>query len=364
MRRMANAGSTQRSTLPKGFIMQTRSIRFAAGVAACVVASLVTSTAQSRYAKVADIQIGGAGAFDYLNIDSAAKRLYVTHGTEIVVIDTATNQIVGRISDTPRVHGIALVPQLGRGYTTNGGENKVSIIDLATLKLIAKVDTGANPDAVLFEPIRNEIYTFNGAEKGGYNATVIDAAKGTVVSTIDLGDKPETGQTDIGKVFVNLEDKSLVGVIDIATHKKIAEWPLAPVSAPTGMAIDRPSKRLFVGGGKFLALVDYTNGKVVTSVPICTGTDATWFDASTKLVFNSCSDGHITISRFDAPNTLTVIETLTTARGARTMAIDPGTHRIYTAAQNFAPADPSAAAGTRPTPIPDSFHVLVFEIKK
>jgi YVTN family beta-propeller protein len=335
-----------------------------AGFATCVAASSLTVSAQSGYVKVAEIQIGGAGAFDYLHVDSDTKRLYVTHGTEIVVIDTATNQIVGRITDTPRVHGIALVPELGRGFTTNGGENKVSIVDLSTLKTIDKVETGANPDAVLYEPSRREIYTFNGAEKGGYNATVIDAAKGTVVATIDLGDKPETAQTDIGRVFVNLEDKSLVGVIDIATHQKIAEWTLGPVTAPTGMAIDRASKRLFIGGGKFLVLIDYTTGTVVASVPICTGTDATWFDAGTKLVFNSCSDGHITISRFEAPNKLTVVETLPTARGARTMTIDPATHRVYTAAQNFVTPASSAPAGTRPTPVPDSFHVLVFELKK
>ena len=178
------------------------------------------------------------------------------------------------------MHGIALVPELSRGFTTNGGENKVSIIDLKTLATISKVETGGNPDAVLYEPSRKEIYTFNGAEKGGFNATVIDAAKGTVVATIPLGDKPETGQADpaAGRVFVNLEDKNLVGVIDIATHQKVAEWPLAPVTAPTGMAIDRQSKRLYVGGGKFLAVVDYASGKVVTSVPICTGTDATWID--------------------------------------------------------------------------------------
>lgn len=344
--------------------MRSRSMRGVVGTAIWVAASLVTAAAQGQYAKVADIQIGGAGAFDYLSIDSAAKRLYVTHGTEIVVIDTATNQIVGRIADTPRVHGIVLVPELGRGFTTNGGENKASIVDLKTLQTIGKVDTGANPDAVLYEPTRKEIYTFNGAEQGGYSATVFEAATGAVVATVELGDKPETGQTDSGRVFVNLEDKNLIGVIEIATHKKIDEWPLAPVTAPTGMAIDRPSKRLFVGGGKFLALVDYTTGKVVTSVPICTGTDATWFDASTRMVFTSCSDGHITISRFDAPDKLAVVDTLTTARGARTMTIDPATHRIYTAAQKFAAADPAAPAGTRPTPIPDSFHVLVFEIEQ
>jgi DNA-binding beta-propeller fold protein YncE len=166
----------------------------------------------------------------------------------------------------------------------------------------------------------------------------------------------------MGRVFVNLENKNLVAVIDTATHKKIAEWPISPADGPTGMAIDTAAKRLFVGGDK-LALVDYTTGKVVTSVAICEGTDATWYDAANKLVFNSCGDGHITISKFDAPDKLTVVSTLATTRGARTMAFDPATRRIYTAAQNYEAPAAGAAPGARPTPVPDSFHVLVFEVK-
>jgi YVTN family beta-propeller protein len=335
-----------------------------AATASVAVACMVTLAAQVQYVKVGDIRIGGAGAFDYLNVDSAAKRLYVTHGTEIVVIDTTTDKIVGRIADTPRVHGIAIVPELGRGFTTNGGENTVSIVDLKTLATLSKVGTGANPDAVAYDAAKKEIYTFNGAQKGGFSATVIDAAKGTVVATVDLGAKPESGQVDsaIGRVFVNLEDKNMVAVIDTATHKKIAEWPITPADGPTGMAIDTAAKRLFVGGDK-LALVDYTSGKVVTSVAICEGTDATWYDGVNKLVFNSCGDGHVTISRFDAPDTLTVVSTLATTRGARTMAFDPATRRIYTAAPDYQAPAAGAAAGARPSPVPDSFHVLVFELK-
>ena len=335
-------------------------------VGLAAVLAVTSVAAQSRFSKVTEIPIGGAGAFDYLNVDSAAKRLYVTHGIEVVVIDMATNKVVGRIADTPRVHGIAIVPELGRGFTTNGGENKVSVVDLKTLQTVSKIDTGANPDAVLYEPSKKEIYTFNGAAKGGFNATVIDATTGTVVATVDLGDKPESGQSDaaVGRVFVNLENKSLIGVVDIATHSKVAEWPIAPAESPTGMAIDRSAKRLFVGGGPSLVMIDYTSGKVVASVPICQGTDATWYDAAAKLIFNSCGDGHITVSHMDSPGKLTVLETIDTARGARTMAFDPATRRIYTAAQNYAAPDPAAAANARPTPIPDSFHVLVFEMKR
>jgi YVTN family beta-propeller protein len=318
------------------------------------------------YAKVGEIPIGGSGAFDYLTVDPAAKRLYVTHGTEIVVIDTATDKIVGRITDTPRVHGIAIAPG-GRGFTSNGGENKVSIVDVKTLQTLSKVETGANPDAILYEPKQKEIYALN---HSGKSATVIDAAKGTVTATIPLGGQAETGQADpdLGRVFVNIEDKNTVDVIDIVSRKVVATWPVDPADSPTGMAIDPKAHRLFVGGGKAMVMIDAKTGKVVASAPICSGTDATFFDPGTRMVFASCSDGHITAMKVDGDK-LTVAQTIATTRGARTMALDPSTHRIYTAAQNFQAPDPNApppAAGARgrgPAPVPDSFHVLIYQLK-
>ena len=319
--------------------------------------------AAGHYVKVADIHIGGAGAFDYLAVDASAKRLYVTHGTEIVVIDTATNTIVGRIADTPRVHGIAIARN-GRGFTSNGGENKVSIVDLKTLATLSKVDTGANPDAILYEPTRNEVYAFNHT---GESATIINADSGSVVATIKLGGQAETGQADavLGKVFVNIEDKNRVDVIDMASHAVTASWPVAPAESPTGMAIDTQTHRLFVGGGPSLVMIDAAGGRVVATLKICGGTDATWFEPATKNVFVSCADGHIVVAHEDSPSQLSLVETITTARGARPMAIDSSTHRIYTAAQEFSAPDPNAPApapGRRggPPPIPDSFHVLVF----
>ena len=315
--------------------------------------------ADGPYAKVSEIRIGGAGSFDYLTVDSPAQRLYVTHGTEIVVLDLQSHTIIGRIADTPRVHGVAIGPD-GRGFTSNGGEDKVGIVDLKTLQTLSKVGTGKNPDAILYEPTQREIYAFNHT---GESATVISAATGAVVATIPLAGTAETGQADsqLGRVFVNIEDKNSVDVIDIATHKVIANWPVAPAVSPTGMAIDGASHRLFVGGGKFMVMLDAANGKVVATAPICAGTDATVFDAGTKLAFSSCSDGHITVVHQDPPDKLTVVQTLTTSRGARTMALDPTTHRIYTAAQKFQPVDSATpAAGRSPAPILDSFHVLVF----
>ena len=349
-------------------------LRFTVGPAliALLVAALAghLRAADPPYNKIGEIHIGGAGAFDYLTVDSAAKRLYVSHGTEVVVIDTTTNMIVGRIADTQGVHGIAIAPG-GRGFVSDGRENKVSIVDLKTLQTISKVDTGANPDAILYEPKQKEVYAFNHT---GASATVIEAATGKVVATIPLAGTAEFGQSDsgLGRVFVNIEDKDSVDVIDMATHKVVANWPVAPASSPTGMAIDPASRRLFVGGGKFVVMIDITSGKVVANAPICQGTDATWFDPGTKMVFSSCGDGNITVSHEDGPDKLTVVGTIPTARGARTMALDVATHRLYTAAQDFAPADavtpaPAPPAGGRgrggPPPIPDTLHVLVYGMK-
>lgn len=342
-----------------------RGLVFLTGCAVALSFTVALRAADPMYSKLGEIAIGGAGAFDYLNVDGDGKRLYVTHGTEVVVIDTATNAIVGRIADTPGVHGIAIAPG-GRGFTSNGRENKVSIVDLATLQTIAKVETGANPDAILYEPKHKEIYALNHT---GHSATVIDAASGQVVATIPLAGDAESGQADpeLNRVYVNIEDKNSVDVIDIATHKVVANWPVAPAEEPTGMAIDLARHVLFVGGGPNTVMMDARTGKVLASAPICGGTDATWFDARTQLVFSSCRDGHIAVMKEDGIKALTPVETIATVFGARTMALDSVTHRVYTASSKFPPADPNApppaGRGRGPAPIPDSFHVLVFGMK-
>jgi len=282
-----------------------------------------------------------------------------------VVIDTATNTIVGRIADTPGIHGIALAPELNRAFTSNGRENKVSVVDIKTLQTLSKVDTGANPDAILYEPKQKEVYAFNHT---GHSATAFEAATGKVTATIPLAGVAEFGQADpgIGRVFVNIEDKDSVDVIDIAKHEVVANWPVAPASSPTGMAIDPAIHRLFIGGGKALVMIDDTNGRVVTSVPICAGTDATAYDPGTKLVFVSCSDGHVTIAHLDSPDKLTVVQTLETLPRSRTMTVDTATHKIYLAAVKLQPPDPNAPApqpgqrGRGPAAVPESFHVLVY----
>jgi len=309
---------------------------------------------QGMYSQVADIPIGGPGPaqWDYSFADSAGKRLYVSHSTEVVVIDTATNKVVGKIMDTPGVHGIAV--GAGKVFTSNGRENKISVVDPATLATFSKIDSGgANPDAITFDPKRNELWVFNHT---GKSATVVDAKAGTVIATIPLTGVAETGQSDgAGKVFVNIEDKDQVDVIDVAAKKVSASWSVAPGKGPTGMALDITTHRLFVGADSHMVMMDSTNGKVVASVPICAGTDATWYDAGTKLAFSSCRDGKITIAKV-AGDTMTVVQTLDTSAGSRTMSLDAGTHRIYVTA-----AKPNASGGRGYDP--ESFHMLVYGMK-
>jgi len=309
---------------------------------------------QGMYSQVADIQIGGPGPaqWDYSFVDSAGKRLYVSHSTEVVVIDTATNTVVGKIMDTPGVHGIAV--GAGKVFTSNGRENKISDVDPKTIATLSKIDSGgANPDAITFDAKRNELWVFNHT---GKSATGIDAKTGTVIATIPLTGVAETGQSDgAGKVFVNIEDKAQIDVIDVAAKKVTASWSVAPGKDPTGMALDITTHRLFVGADTHMVMMDSTNGKVVASVPICAGTDATWYDAGTKLAFSACRDGKITIAKV-AGDTMTVVQTLDTSAGSRTMSLDAGTHRIYVTA-----AKPNASGGRGYDP--ESFHILVYGMK-
>ncbi len=309
------------------------------------------------------IQIGGEGGWDYLNIDAAAHRLYVSHATHVVVIDTQTNKIVGDIPDTPGVHGVAIAADLGKGFVSNGRENKSSMFDLKTLKLIQKIDTGENPDAILYEPAKKEIYTMNGR---GKSATVIDAVTGKAVATIPLEGKPESAQADskAGRIYVNMEDLNSVKVIDTATHKVTATWPGAPCEAASGMAFDQVTHRLFLGcDNKLMVMMDSTTGKVVYSVPVGDGVDSTWFDPQTKLAFTSNGGaGTVSVAHEDSASMLKIVQTIKTVRGARTMALDPVTHTIYLAATDYEPQAPGSK--DRPKAVTGSFRVLTYQMAK
>ena len=307
----------------------------------------VASAADASYHLIKEIPVPGKAQWDYLKVDSEAHRLYLSHGTKVEVIDLDKGAVVGAIENTPGVHGIALAPKLGRAFTSNGQENKASIVDLKTLKTISKVTTGANPDCILYEATQNEVYTFNGK---GKSATVFDPESGKVIATIDLGGKPEFANADgaAGRIYVNLEDKSEVAVIDIKAHKVVSHWPIAPGETASGMTIDLEHHRLFLGcDNKKMVMMDSTTGKVLASVPIGAGVDANAFDAGTQLAFSSNGEeGTTTIAKEVSPDKLTAVQTLKTVVGARTMTLDPVTHHIYIPA---------------PTP---SFRVLVYGMDK
>jgi DNA-binding beta-propeller fold protein YncE len=329
-------------------------------VLAAVLLAALAMAADSGYHVVKTYKLGGEGGWDYLTLDSASRRLYISRATHVVVIDADSGQAVGDIPDTPGVHGIALAPELGRGFVSNGREGTATIFDLKTLKPITKVKVGENPDAIVYDPITKRVFTFNGRS---HDATAIDAANGTVVGTIPLDGKPEFAVSDLsGEVFVNLEDKSQLLAINPAKLQVTSRWPLTPCESPSGLAMDRKNRRLFAGcDNKLMAIVDADSGKLVTTLPIGRGVDATAFDPGTSLAFASCGEGVLTVIREDSPDKFSVEENAPTAAGARTMALDEKNHAAYVVTAKFGP--PPAPTADQPHPRPailaDSFLVLV-----
>lgn len=331
-------------------------------VCAIICANIGSAALAQQYQFETAIPIGGEGGWDILTIDSAANRLYLSHATKIVIVDLEKNKVAGEIADTPGVHAFVSVPEFQQGFSSNGKENKSSVVDLKTLKTISKIDTGQNPDAVVYDPKHAEVYVFNHT---GNSVTVIDAKTQKAVATIALDGNPEFAAVDenAGRVYVNIEDKSEVTVIDSAKHEVIAHWPLTPGEEPTGIALDAAHHRLFAAcHNKMLVMLDTETGKVVTTVPIGAGTDGCAFDDATQLVFASCGDGTTTIAKEETPEKLTVVQTLKTERGARTIALDPKTHRIYLPTAQFQPP-PSPSPGqspARPTIVPNTLKLLVY----
>jgi YVTN family beta-propeller protein len=320
--------------------------------------TLAAAASGGEYRLIKEIPIGGEGGWDYLTVDESARLLYVSHATKVVVVDLAQDRVIGEITNTPGVHGLAPAPDLNRGFVSCGREDKAAIVDLKSLQIISKVATGKNPDAMLYDPSRHEVYMFNGR---GESATVIDAKTGKVGATIPLGGKPEYAAVDTaaGRVYNNLEDKSEVAVIDTRTHSITNRWPIAPGEEATGMALDAKNHRLVIGcGNRMMLMMDSTTGKVLCNVPIGEGVDANAFDPATRLAFASCGDGTVTIAHQDSADKLTVVQTLQTARGARTMALDSRTHRIYLGAAEYeVSGDPTQK---RPKIISGSFKILVY----
>ena len=291
-------------------------------------ALFAAAAADGGYSVTKKIPVAGQGSFDYLSVDEGARRLYVSHGTQVEVLDIDSGTVVGTIPKTPGVHGIAIAPEVGHGFVSNGQAATVTIFDLKTLKPIADVPTGQKPDAIIYDPATSRVFAFNG---GSNSATVIDAATGKVAGTVNLDGGPEFAAADgKGYVFNNLEDESLVLKINARELKVEQRWPTAPCSSPSSMAIDRANRRLFLGcRSKVMAVMNADTGQVITTLPIGDHVDATSFDPETKLIFNSNGEGTITVIHQDSPDKYSVVETVKTVPRAKTMALDAKTHQLF-----------------------------------
>jgi YVTN family beta-propeller protein len=325
------------------------------------VAPAAQAPGPSGYHLLKKIKLGGEGFWDYLAFDSSTRRLFISRGTKVIVLDVDSEKVVGEIPDTTGVHGTALAPDLGKGFTSNGGAGTVSIFDLKTLEVTGHAQAGKNPDSIVYDPASKRVFTMNG--RSG-DSTAIDAVTGNVLATIPLGGRPESAVADgAGHVYVDLEDKSQLQQIDTRALVVTATWPLAPCESPAGLAIDAAHRRLFAGcHNKVMAILDADSGKVIASPPIGAGVDAGQFDPGTGFAFASNGGGTLTVIHEDSPDKFTVTEEVPTQTGARTMALDPKTHQVFLVTADFAPAPAPTPENPRPRGgmVPDSFVVLVF----
>ena len=317
--------------------------------------------AASQYQVLDKHVLGGDGGWDYLTLEPKSHRLFISRADHVMVVDTEKLTQIGEIPKTMGIHGIALATDEDRGFTSNGRQNTVTTFDLANLKILHETPTGTRPDAILYDDFSKRVFTFNG---GSNDATAISVDGEKVVGTVALGGRPEFAATDgKGKVYVNLEDKSELVEFDPKTLKVNDHWKLAPCEEPTGLAIDREHHRLFVGcGNKMMAVVNGENGKVVTTLPIGEGVDATAFDPETKLAFASCGRvAVLTIVHQDSPDKYSVAQNVETERGARTMALDRVTHKVYLVTAKFGPPPAATPESPHPRPsiLPGTFELIV-----
>jgi len=302
--------------------------RSATLIASLAFIGAATLAASSGYKIIKKVAVPGTGGWDYVAVDASARRVYVSHSTQVEVLDADTNEIVGVIPNTPGVHGIALAPEAGRGYISAGKADAAIIFDLKTLKTLGQVKTGKKPDAIIYDPATKRVFAMNGDSN---STTVINAADGSVAATIDLGGGPEFSVADgKGNVYVNLEDQSQLVHIDSQALKVKDHWPVAPCAAPSSMAFDPATRRIFLGcRSHHMAVVDADTGKVVATYPIGDHVDASAFDPATKLVFHSLGEGSIAVFHQDSADKYTFIENITTNPASKTMGFDPKTHHLF-----------------------------------
>ncbi len=327
----------------------------------CLSTSVLLAAAGYRVVKT--VPLPGDSGWDYVTVDSEARRVYVTHGTDLIVLNADSGDVAGQITKLKGIHGVALAPELGRGFISNGQSGKITVFNTRTLaRLDDEVAAGKNPDAIIYDPSTGRVFAFNGQSS---DATVIDAELLTVTGTVSLQGKPEFAVADgIGAVYVNLEDKHSVARINARSMLVETTYDLAPCESPSGLALDAASRRLFAGcHNQMMAVVSADNGKLITTLPICSGIDATAFDPDAGLIFNSCSDGKVSVYHEDSPDHYTAQDTIETRPGSRTMAVDFKTHKLFLPAAQFeeASAPPPDGPAPRRRMRPGTFGLLVLE---
>jgi DNA-binding beta-propeller fold protein YncE len=335
---------------------------------ACLVLSLLSLNGQNAlvgYQIVQKIQLSGDGGWDYLNADDATGMLYVSHGKMVNVVDMSTGKSIATITDVNGVHGIAIAPEFNKGFISNGPDSNVTVFSTKDYSIIEKVKvTGKNPDAIIYEPFTKSIITWNGRTS---NATVIDAKSDKVIQTIPLPGKPEAAVSDgKGKVFVNIEDKSEVCMINVKTWKVEQTWSIAPGEGPSGLALDNETHRLFSATDKLMVVLDSETGKVITTLPTGDRVDGAGFDPELKRAYSSCGEGLLTVVQEENKDSFKVIANLPTQAGAKTISVSVKTHKIYLSTAEFGPTPEKTADNPRPRPTvkPGTFTILVVEPAK
>jgi len=332
-----------------------------------LIGSFVLASPPSGYHLLKKTPFGAAPGtieyFDYITFDPAVRRVYLSHGTEVKVLDADSSAVVGTVSDLKRCHGVVPINELGRGFITDGDAGQVIVFDLKTFKKVGEIKADKDADSILYDPASKRIFVFNGQPK---SSTVIDPAKGTVIAAIPLGGAPEQAVSDgKGTIYNNLEDTNEVVAIDSRTFKIKSRWPVAPAGQPVAIAMDRQHRRLFISGRnpKLLIVMDADTGKIIGEpFPIGDRVDTNIYDPETGMIAASTREGTIHIFHEDSPNKISVVETVKTEFGAKTMAHDPKTHNLYVDTSDFSPAAAPTPQQPNPQPvaIPGSFRLLIY----
>ncbi len=331
--------------------------------AVCLSLTGSLSAQSANYQLVKKTTIGGEGGWDYLLADDEGGRLYVSHGTQVDVLDLKSHEKLGVITPTPGVHGIAVVPGTSIGYTTNGRPNTATMFDTKTFKAHKEIPTGKKPDAIMYDAFSRRVFIFNNE---GNSATVLDATTGNVAGTVELGGAPEAAVSDDhGTIFVNLEDKNEVAVFDARSLSVKHHWKLGKGEEPTGLAFDKPHHRLFSTCNKIMVVMDSQTGKVLAEVPMGSGTDGAVFDTYTSSAISSNGEGTLTVVKEVKPGQFDAVQTVTTQRGARTITIDPKSHHIFVTTAEYGPAPAPTTENPKPRPAvkPGTFMVLEYAAK-